>query len=830
MLIIQNSFTVTCQVDTRDTLYVNDSDFNDIINYSARDSIYTDVKNKLVFLYGGAEVKMGDILLTAGFIEIDLNKNELSAKFILDSIGNPVEFPEFKDGQQEMVCQEMRYNLKTKKGFIQELNLKEDEFYFQMETAKKHSNDEIHLLKGKLTTCDQKEPHYHFQLSKGVIVPEERVATGPMNLWINGIPTPLGLPFALIPNQKERTHGLLFPEMVPISAYGFGFQNLGYYFPINENFQTSVYANLYSRGSWGIRNDLDYAKRYAYTGRLSLGFQQFRTGFPENQSQNKATVIWSHRKAPKSNPSWAFSSNVNFISDNQSKNNLDPINPGYFNNSFNSDINLNKSFPGKPINMGMKISLRQNSLAESISLVSPILTANVTRVFPFKKFIKRSNNEFKKMIERLGFSYNFDGQNRSNFSDSLLSQGDFSRISDQFMYGMKQSMTIQTTGGLFNNIVKITPSAFYASKLNFQEISKSYNSIDNNTQIDTLKKASLSHEFNLNVNATTMLYSYFDFIGRKKAKMRHIMTPTIGYRYVPILNPLISVDAGVNQSTITYSKFERSLYNVSNISESSFLTFAINNTLELKFKSDEDTVTGFKKVRLLDQFSIVGNYNFKKDSMKLSNINLNMRVSPKDYLNFVATASFSPYAWDSLSGKTMGDYAVSNDQGLGRFLNVNLSTTLLLAPKKSREKIEEEKAKRNDVWNADFNYFALHPEEIVFFDIPWKMSMSHIYSIQANQNVSINSPEPLIFIQSLSVRGDVSFTKRWNLSGNINLNIMDRSVTNANFSLNRNMHCWALSFYWTPIGGNKSFLLSIRNTSSIFRDAKIEFRKPPSFL
>ena len=182
MLIFQTSFTVTCQVDNRDTLYVKDSDFNDIINYSARDSIYTDVKNKLVFLYGGAEVNMGEILLTAGFIEIDLNKNELSAKYILDSVGEPMEYPVFKDGQQEMVCQEMRYNLKTKKGFIQELNLKQDEFYFQMETAKKHSNDEIHLLKGKLTTCDQKEPHYHFQLSKGVIVPEERIATGPMNL------------------------------------------------------------------------------------------------------------------------------------------------------------------------------------------------------------------------------------------------------------------------------------------------------------------------------------------------------------------------------------------------------------------------------------------------------------------------------------------------------------------------------------------------------------------------------------------------------------------------------------------------------------------------
>ena len=827
---MQNSFIVTSQVDVRDTLYVNDSDMEEVIHYSARDSIYSDIKNKMVYLYGGAQVEIGEISLTAGFIQVDLNNNEITAKYILDSLGKEVEFPEFKDGQEKMLCEEMRYNLKTKKGFIKELTLQEDELFFKMGTAKRHPTDEIHLLKGRLTTCDQKNPHYHFQLSKGVIVPEKRIVAGPMNLWINGIPTPLGLPFAIIPNQKERTHGILFPEMVPVSAYGFGFQNLGYYIPINDNFQTSVYANLYSRGSWGLRNDLDYAKRYAYSGRLSLGFQQFRTGFPENQSLNKATVRWSHRKAPKSNPNWTFSSNVNFISDNQSKNNLDPINPTYFNNSFNSDINLNKSFPGKPLNIGMKVSLRQNSLSESISLISPVLTANVTRVFPFKKFIKRSNKEWKKIIERIGFSYNFDGQNRSNFSDSLLNQGDFSRISEQFMYGMSQSMNLQTTGALFKNIVKITPNVFYASKLNFHQISKTYDVTNNTTQVDTLKKTALSHEFNLNVNATTMLYTYYDFVGKRKPKMRHIMTPTIGFRYVPLINPLITANAGVDEQEISYSPYERSLYNVGNSSESSYLTFAINNTLEMKYKSDKDTLTGFKKVRLIDQFSIVGNYNFKKDSMKLSNISINMRVSPKDWLNFVTNSSFSPYAWDTISGQTLSQYAISNNQNLGRFLNVNFSTTLLLAPKKSRQKISNEKNQRNDVWNSDFNYFALHPEEMIFFDIPWKMTLSHIYSIQANQNISSSNPDRINFVQSLSIRGDVSFTKRWNLSGNINLNLVDNAVTNANFSLNRNMHCWALSFYWTPIGGNKSFLLSIRNTSSIFRDAKIEFRKPPSFL
>ena len=113
MLIIQNPFTVTGQVAGADTLYVHDSDMTDIINYSARDSIYNDVKRKMVFLYGGAKVNMADIILTAGFIQIDIDKNELSAKYSLDSAGKRIEFPEFKDGNEEMICEEMRYTIKN---------------------------------------------------------------------------------------------------------------------------------------------------------------------------------------------------------------------------------------------------------------------------------------------------------------------------------------------------------------------------------------------------------------------------------------------------------------------------------------------------------------------------------------------------------------------------------------------------------------------------------------------------------------------------------------------------------------------------------------------
>ena len=818
-------------VTAQDTLFVNDSSMQNIITYSADERILNDVDKKQVHLYGNAKVETDGLLITAGYILLDLNANEIWAKYRYDKDSNKVEFPVFTDGGETVTCHTLKYNTKSQKGFLEELSIKQDEFYFHMETAKRHPNDEIHLLKGRLTTCDLDDPHYHFQLSKGVIVTNERIVTGPMNLWVNGIPTPLGLPFAFIPTKEKKSNGLLFPEFVPLSNYGFGVQNLGYYIPINDQLQTAVYANLYSRGSWGLRNDLDYSKRYGFSGRISVGFQQFNLGFPTNDKNNKLSVQWSHRKAPKSNPFWSFSSSVNFISDNTAKNNLDPINPEYFTNSFNSDININRAFPGKPLNMGMKLSMRQNAIAKNIALVSPIVNANLTRVFPFKNTFKTSDKNWKKTIERIGITYNFEGQNRSNFSDQLLSQGNLSGISQQFMNGISQSMTIQTTSGLFGNAIKINPTMNYGNKINFQQIQKFYDPIANTSKNDTLQQFGMAHEMNFSVNLTSVIYSYYQFVGKNKPKLRHLITPSVGFRYVPQLNELIQANVGANQSSIKYSPFESSVYGVGNSQKASLLNFGINNTVELKVKSDKDTLTGFRKIRLIDQLSINGNYDFMKDSMPLSNLGLNLRISPADWVNFVSGASFSPYAWNTSTGKTMSSYAASNQQGLGRFLSTNLTTTITIAPKKSREKVADNTMVSNEQnWNADFNYYALHPERAVYFDIPWKLNVSHVYTINTNQSISNSNTSKNIFAQTLVLGGDVSMTKRWNLSGNLNFNLQEFRLTNAFFSLNRNLHCWALSFYYVPVGGNKSFLFSIRNTSSIFKDAKIEIRKPPALL
>ena len=121
---------------------------------------------------GAAEIQSEGFSIKAGYILIDLDSSQIEAKFRLDTDSAKVEFPELTEGSETITCETLKLNYRTEKAYIKALAIKQDEFYFKMGTAKRQANDELHLRQGILTTCDLPEPHYHFQLSKGVVVPE----------------------------------------------------------------------------------------------------------------------------------------------------------------------------------------------------------------------------------------------------------------------------------------------------------------------------------------------------------------------------------------------------------------------------------------------------------------------------------------------------------------------------------------------------------------------------------------------------------------------------------------------------------------------------------
>ena len=88
---------------------------------------------------------------------------------------------------------------------------------------------------------------------------------------IYGVPTPIALPFAYFPLSKEQKSGIIFPTFGEDtgSDRGYFIQNGGYYFAINDYLDLTVLGDYYTNGSWALRLENTYAKRYKFRGNFN---------------------------------------------------------------------------------------------------------------------------------------------------------------------------------------------------------------------------------------------------------------------------------------------------------------------------------------------------------------------------------------------------------------------------------------------------------------------------------------------------------------------------------------------------------------------------------
>ncbi len=144
------------------------------IRYVAKDSIRIDMKSKLVYLFGEAEVYYEDIELKAENIEIDMDSNIVTARGKQDSTGKYFGEPVFTEKESVVNSHEMKYNFETKKGIIVDAVTHEGENYIHGDKIYKTPDDILYIKHGKYTTCNLRHPHYWFSASKLKIIPEDK--------------------------------------------------------------------------------------------------------------------------------------------------------------------------------------------------------------------------------------------------------------------------------------------------------------------------------------------------------------------------------------------------------------------------------------------------------------------------------------------------------------------------------------------------------------------------------------------------------------------------------------------------------------------------------
>lgn len=810
-------------------VYVKDM-LGETMFYSADDSISADIRGKKLFLYQNAKISYGTTTLTANYMVVDLESKEVYATYTLDSLGKRQGEPVFQDGADEVKAAGLRFNFETKRALIEETRIKQDEIALFMQTAKRQENEELHFRNGRFSTCDLDEPHFHFHLSEAVLVPNERIVAGPSNLWVNGVPTPLVLPFAFFPTKNQPKTGLMFPEIIPTSVNGIGLQNLGYYFPVNDRLNTTFYATVFSRGSFGFANESEYNVRYKFNGSARFEYMNFSRGFPNTDRAQKIAIRWSHNQDPKANPYWRFLGNVNFISDNNPQATLNPQDENVFNNAVQSNITLNRNFPGKPFTLGMRVGVNQNSQTGNMAVDLPTVNFNMSRVQPFKTFRRKEAIGPEKWFEKIGFTYSGELKNQGNFQDSLLNAENLNLLPDRFLNGMNHQFNLTSNVQLLGGNLNIVPNVSYTSFVNLQSVQPLWSNQTQSLSSDSLNGFFFGQNMSFRVNATTTIYSMFQMIGLKQVRFRNVTRPTFGYSFIPVLNEVNTIFSSSGQPT-SFTIHDRSLYRGASTNNQSLINFGLTHVTDMKAPSKRDT-TGFKKISLIEGLSLNGSYDMLRDSFKLSDINIQLRIKPLEFWNIVAGSNFSFYDWDTTSQRALKTYALAreNNKSLGRFINFNLASTFTFSSKEGQKIISETDQMLKDNWNQDYLHYMLRPYEVVDFRIPWRVNLSYNLDWRRNLNVNDANPDNGFLIQTISYQTDFTLTPRWMISSRGTFDAKQMKFSTVAIDLHRNIHCWNLSFNWIPVGFNKSFMLRIAANASMLRDVKYEFRRPPAFF
>ncbi len=826
------------------------------IDYASADSISMDIKKQMAWMYGNASIEYEDIKLNAAIISIDFKNNTIHAYATQDSTGKDVSVPEFTQGTLSFKSKEIAYNFTSHKGLIQNVITKEGEGYLHGSIIKKINDSVTNVGHGEYTTCDLEDhPHFSLKYTKAIILSGNMIVTGPAYITVEGVPLPIALPFGLFPNKKGRKSGLIIPKYGESGNRGFYLEDGGYYFGINDYFDLKLTGDIYSHGSWAIKPAMTYKKRYRYSGSFSLKYAiniEGTQGTPDYVRSQDFFINWSHRQDPKARPNSVFSASVNAGSSSFNKYNPATVND-YLSNTFSSSVSYDMRL-GTWGNLTTSARHSQNTSTKQVTLTLPEVSFAVNRIYPFKK---KTQTGPAKWYESININYNMNTRNELNTYDSLVFRSD---VADRFVNGMMHSIPVS-----FGNF-KVLKYFSWNNSFNYNErwytktIRETW--VDDTVStgnivsygyinIDTITGFKAAHDFSFSSSLNTTVYGMKQFRKGPVRAIRHVMRPSVGFSFTPDFgSPQLgywkTVQTDAEGTTRQYSVFGdygtlQPLYGAPPSQKSGLVNFSIGNNLEMKVRSLKDTITGTKKVVLIDNLTISTSYDLARDSLRWSPINISATTTLFKKLHISYASAYSPYALyePSFYGHTMLDYfynpyytgipgpeinksEYSISKKPVRFLNsaMNLSLGWDFTPKKEKKK----KTAGTNTTEAELEDLENNPHLYIDWDNPWSLNVDYNFSYRSTPVLETGEKLRSV-VQTLRVVGDVNITSKWKVSAQTGYDFQQKDFAFTQISIYRNLHCWEMRFNWIPYGYQKSWNFQINAKSSLLQDMKLTKKK-----
>lgn len=803
------------------------------VDYFAEDSIRFDMKSQKAFLFKKDDIKYEDINLSSDYVEIDFLTNSVSATGVKDTTGELTGKPVFTQGSNSFTSNSMKYNYRSKKGLVYQVVTQDGEGYIHGNRVKYMPNKDVNIKTGKYTTCSHENPHFEFRFSKAKVIPENKIVTGPAYFVVEGVPTPLFVPFGLFPNKKGQRSGIVVPTYGESASRGFYFENGGYYFAINDYMDFKLVGDIYTLGSWAIKPQYSYRKRYKFGGNVNFSYAENITGEVGSTEYEKSKDFefrWIHNQDAKARPHSRFSANVNVVSSKFNK--FNPVNSNqYLSNTFQSSINYSTSFGGK-YNLSGALNHQQNTITREVNLTLPKVTFSANRFYPLRR--KKLTGK-PKWYENIAVNYNSVAENRINTYDTLIFKEDFAQ---KMKNGLKHSISVSSGSFKLLKYIVWSNSFNYNERWYSQSIRKNWTNepdslngdYDGYVKTDTMYGFQTARDYSVSTSLSTTVYGMFTYKNGPVKAVRHVLKPKVSFSY----NPDFSKDIygyykyylNEQGEARQYSIFEQNIYGSPSGRKSSNLSFMLNNSLEMKVRARNDTVTGTKKIAIFEDISLSTGYDLAKDSLNLSPLSLTGRTTLFKNLNINYSSNWDPYVLDS-AGRRLNIFEWNATGRLFRpdkhtwqlGLSFRLNSDMLTKERKSKEGTEQELMDVNE-----------NIEGYVDWSIPWSLNISYDFKythdiIYKNGYWNYEIEKEKTQIQTLSFSGELNVTPKWKVAFRSGFDFEDHEFTYTSIEVFRDLHCWQMRFNWIPYGFRQSWNFTINIKSSLLQDLKLDKKK-----
>lgn len=825
---------------TNDSIKKKKNALEGIVKMNAKDYEKIDQKKKQLTLYNEASIVYTDFDIKAGVIVYDFEKKQVYAGRIKDTAGNYIQRPVFTQGTNIVEPDSLVYNNTTGKALIWNSRTKQGEMNIKAEIAKRENDSVVFMKSARITTAkDIDDPEYYFYVTKVKFVPKKKVLVGPTNLVIADVPTPLFLPFAYFPMSEKSTSGFIVPTPGQNNRQGYFLQNGGYYFALSEYYDLAILGDYYTNGSYGLRAESSYAKRYKFNGRFNFRYEnniQSEKGFPDYIKSKQYNIQWTHSQDAKAAANSRFSASVNLGSSKYFRQSVNMNNVGSsLNNNLSSSISYSKTFPTVPqVNLSLSATHSQNTNTEQIDMTLPTLQASVDRIFPFapKDGIKKG------FIKNINIQYNIRGENRIKTADSLFFKPQMFRDAKT---GFQHSIPINTNFKILKYF-SVSMGAAYNEVWAFNTIQKYFSSVENTVVTQDQKGFETFRTYNFSAGIGTTIYGTFNFGEDKKIQaIRHVIRPNISYSYTPSFEKYYdtyAIDA-TGLTTAEYTKFDGGLFGAPGKNYSNNLGFSVSNTFEAKTPDKESKKGESKKIMLLNNLNFATSYDIAADSLAWSPVRMSggtQLFKQKMNINFGAT--LDPYAIDN-SGKRINTFNIDNGGSLFRMTSANMTINYAFSSKDGEKKANQQNqqnggsgddlfGRNTDLSDARQSLFDKDEEEKENNKTEW-YSTKLPWDLRFAYSVTYNNAkrQDEIGSHSLMASGNIELAPRWKVGFSSGYDFKQQGVTFTQLRFERDLESWRMSFNWVPFGTNTYWGFFIGISSGMLSDIKYDKRQLP---